>query len=60
MTMARFGLAGRDVHVQDAHECVLEGDAVRVGRDPYRIEGVAGCLAVRERGSDTDKERDAC
>ena len=54
--MARFGLAGRDVHVQDAHEGVLERDAVRVGRDPHRIESVAGCLAVRERGSDTDKE----
>jgi hypothetical protein len=52
VTVARLGLAGRDVDVEHAHERVLERQLVRVRRDLERIERI---LRLRPHGSRGDE-----
>ena len=44
--MAGLGLPGRHMHVEHAHERIVEHELVRVRRNLQRIQGI-GCLTER-------------
>src|SRR6188768_4321544 len=57
MPMARLDRSGRDMHVEDSHERVLERNLVRVRRDLHRIQRIV-LRARRPRQNEDNKRRD--